>query len=82
VTVYLDTSALVKLLVDEAEAFSLRGWLADLDDGRRASSTLARTELRRAVLRTRPQLLPAADQLLGLVSLLRLDDTVLDAAGA
>jgi predicted nucleic acid-binding protein len=44
--VYLDTSALVKLLVLEAESAALRSFLADWP--RRATSAVAEVELRRA----------------------------------
>ena len=50
-TLYLDTSALVKLVVEEAETRALRTYLAASRDQRAASSALVRTELRRAVLR-------------------------------
>lgn len=80
-TVYLDTSALVKLLVRERETDTLRSWLSTRQDSRRVTSALARTELRRAVLRREPALLPAADDLLSRLSLVRVDDVVLDAAG-
>lgn len=50
-TLYLDTSALVKLVVEEHETTALRSYLSRHDEQRSASSALVRTELRRAVLR-------------------------------
>lgn len=78
--VYLDSSALVKLVVAEAESEALFGYLRDRPV--RASCALARVEVIRAV---RPHGEPAtrrARQLLGRISLLRLDDVLLDAAAA
>jgi len=76
--VYLDSSALVKLVVREAESGALRRYLR----GRRqvVSCALARVEVIRAV---RPQGGPAvalARRLFERVSLLRLDDALLDSA--
>ena len=47
-TTYLDTSALVKLVIEERESVALRTFVADAEV---ASSLLARTELVRAVRR-------------------------------
>jgi uncharacterized protein len=51
---YLDTSALMKLVVDEDESAGLREELARWDDGRFATSALTRVELPRAVTRAVP----------------------------
>jgi uncharacterized protein len=78
--VYLDSSALVKLVVHEPESAALTAWLEGRP--RRASCALARVEVIRAV---RPQGGPAssrARQLLERVALLRLDNALLDRAGA
>jgi uncharacterized protein with PIN domain len=48
---YLDTSALVKLVIDEDESAALRDELTRWDDGRFATSALTRVELPRAVAR-------------------------------
>lgn len=50
---YLDTSALVKLVVTEAESASLRAWITKTE-AVAVSSDLARTELARAVRRGSP----------------------------
>ncbi len=80
-TLLLDTSALVKLLVAEDETGPLRQHLQAQPDRRVAACSLVRTELRRAVLRRDPGLLPAADDLLARLALVRLDDALLDRAG-
>lgn len=50
--IYFDTSALVKLIVQEAESGALRQWLADADDDDHVTSTLGRVELMRTARRT------------------------------
>lgn len=84
---YLDTSALVKLVVAEPQTDALRTWLAAVPR-EPVSSDLARTELLRAVRRVAPDRLLRARQVLGAVTLVgvstalfeeaaRLDPTVL-----
>jgi predicted nucleic acid-binding protein len=51
---YLDTSALMKLVVDEAETPALREELARWGEGRFVTSALTRVELPRAVARAVP----------------------------
>ncbi|MFT4029490.1 MAG: type II toxin-antitoxin system VapC family toxin [Protaetiibacter sp.] len=55
---YLDSSALVKLVVREDETAALRAWLAGVPQC--ATSVLARTEVIRAVRRAAPELVEAA----------------------
>jgi predicted nucleic acid-binding protein len=51
-TIYLDTSAAAKLLVEEAESAALARYLDDLDPGNDlVSSALLETELRRVAVR-------------------------------
>ncbi|HEX7322628.1 MAG TPA: type II toxin-antitoxin system VapC family toxin [Mycobacterium sp.] len=50
--IYLDTSALVKLIVREAESADLQRWLADAHDRDHVTSAVARVELMRTVLRS------------------------------
>lgn len=76
--VYLDSSALVKLVVREPESRALRRYLRRRP--RRVSCALARVEVVRAV---RPQgtvALTRARRMLERLNLLRLDDPLLDAA--
>lgn len=51
--VYLDASALVKLVLAERESAALQSWLADRPD--RASSVVSRVEVPRAIRRSRPE---------------------------
>lgn len=60
--IYLDSSALVKLAVTERESEALRGWLAEHGDTPRISSELVRVEVTRAVMRSQPQALLQAQQ--------------------
>ena len=76
---YLDTSAVVKLLVQEPETAALRrrlgGW------PRRASAALLRVELLRAVRRAGlPRLMEGARRQLASIHLIRLDDDLLERA--
>ena len=77
--VYLDSSALVKLVVLEPESRALRAYLRR--EPERVSCGLARTEVLRAVRPLGPAAIETARRLLRSVNLVRLDDTLLDAAG-
>jgi predicted nucleic acid-binding protein len=77
--VYLDSSALVKLAVVEPESRALRAYLRR--ERRRVSCGLARTEVLRAVRPAGPVAVEAARRLLRNLDLIRLDDSLLDAAG-
>lgn len=77
--IYLDSSALIKLVFEEAESAALRAFLAD--HPRRASSVLARVEVLRTVGRVEdPAVTRDARELLGRVHLIRPDDAMLAAA--
>lgn len=76
---YVDSSALVKLAVREAESAALRRYL-----GRRrplASSALARTEIVRALMPSGSEAVRRGREVLARIELLRINDRVLDAAG-
>jgi predicted nucleic acid-binding protein len=76
--IYLDSSAIVKLVIRENESGALRNHLRERPN--RVSCSLARVEVVRAV---RPHGQPAtkrARRLLERISLLRLDDLLLDQA--
>jgi uncharacterized protein len=77
---YLDTSALVKLVVAEAETPALLAWLT-ADDRTPVSSDLARTELLRAVRRVAPDRAVQARTVLGSVTLLEVTTAMFDEAG-
>ncbi|WP_055483367.1 type II toxin-antitoxin system VapC family toxin [Sphaerimonospora mesophila] len=78
--IYLDSSALVKLVVLEAETAALGQWLAA-----RATPVvtcaLARTEVPRAVRPHGAEAIAAARGLLSRLRIIAMDDRLLDAAG-
>jgi uncharacterized protein len=76
--VYLDSSALVKLVVSEAESDALATHLRD--HPKRVSCALARVEVVRAARPHGDAATRRARELLDRISLLRLDDVLLDAA--
>ncbi len=77
---YLDTSALVKLVVAEPETQALRNWLFSADR-LPVSSDLARTELLRAVRRAAPEQVVQARAVLGSITLMRISTAGFDEAG-
>jgi predicted nucleic acid-binding protein len=77
---YLDSSALVRLVVREAESQALERHLRERPC--RVSCGLARVEVIRAVREHGSAATGRATRLLERVSLLRLDDALLDAAAA
>ena len=78
--VYLDSSALVKLVIREPESRALRRYLASHPT--RVTSALARVEVPRAAWPHGRAAVERTRRLLTRVGLLRLDDVLLDAAGA
>jgi uncharacterized protein len=76
--VYLDSSALVKLVVPEPETDALVAYLSDRPQ--RFSCALVRVEVLRAVWRHGTPATRRARQLVDRLALLRLDDVLLDAA--
>lgn len=80
VAVYLDSSALVKLVVAEAESEALADHLRGHPD--RVSCALARVEVIRAVRGHGQPAVARARRLLERISLVALDDILLDEAAA
>lgn len=78
---YLDTSAAVKLVVDEPESADLLAWLAE-HEGEVVSSDLLRTELLRATRRGAPDQVPRARVVLEAVTLLQLRTATFERAAA
>ena len=77
--VYLDTSELVKLVVDEPESAALLDWLKE--PGRMpVSSDLARTELLRATRRAAPSRMVRAREVLDSLVLLQLSTATFERA--
>ena len=84
-TVYLDSSALVKLVVTEAGSAALRHLVADATGF--ASSALAQVEVRRAISRQAiprrsPDLARDVERVLGDVSLVSIDEDILRTAAS
>lgn len=77
---YLDTSALLKLVVAEPETAPLRSWLMAADRDLVASD-LVRTELMRAVRRVVPERAPQARQVLDSITLIEVTGAIFTAAG-
>jgi predicted nucleic acid-binding protein len=75
---YLDSSALVKLAVHEPESPALIRYIRRR---RLVSSALARTEVARALMALGPDAVRRGQEVLERVSLLRINDGVLGAAG-
>lgn len=80
--IYLDTSALVKLVVKEDETPELLSWLREHGGTRKGSSMLVRVELPRAVRRGGDVAYLRAQLVLGDLLQLPMTAAVLDAAGS
>jgi predicted nucleic acid-binding protein len=79
--IYADSSALVKLIITEAETPALRRFLSARTGARLASSEVATTEVMRAVLREAPSAMPRAHALLASLDLVTLTRDRLQQAG-
>ena len=77
---YLDSSAFVKVTVEEPESAALRVFLSE-QQSRRTSSALLRTEALRAVRHLGAAAMTTAREGLRRVDLIGIDDRILDAAG-
>ena len=77
---YVDTSALVKLVVAEAETEALRDWLAD-QPRNPVGCDLVRTELLRAVRRVVPDRAVRARAVLESLTLTEVTPAICEAAG-
>ena len=76
---YVDSSAIVKLAVQEPESAALRRFLARRQP--LVSTALARTEVARALLPSGPEAVARGEEVLRRIQLLRINDRVLSAAG-
>jgi len=79
--IYMDTSALVKLIVAEAESEELQTFLAGRSNDTLFSAALARTELIRAVSPNGPEAIVKARDLLRGLDMVVLTRQLLDDAG-
>jgi len=80
--IYLDTSALVKLICEEPESAALADWLDERPDIPWATSVLAEVELIRAVRASSPDDLPAIPALMARLIRLEIDAAVRATAAA
>ena len=78
--IYLDSSALVKLVQREAESEALRRFLRKHRDDQLATSTLARVEVVRAVLAGGPNAVASARRQLSRLDQISLETELLDRA--
>jgi len=79
--IYVDTSALVKLVFEEAESQALAEWLAARADVPKISSDLTTVELLRTCRRVDERSVGDAAQLLGGIDLLSMDRGIVQQAG-
>ena len=77
---YADTSAVIKLLVEESHSKAFAAFYDAHADAEWVSSALLRIELTRAVTRALPTLLPDARDLLLAFSFVAIDDDIVDGA--
>jgi len=77
--IYIDTSALLKLVHPEAESMPLRTWLARHPDDL-ISSALIRAESRRALLRNDPAGLANLPRVLSVIAQIPVTEDLLDRA--
>lgn len=78
VVAYLDSSAIVKLIVAEQESAVLRRWVGGR--ARIATCAIARTEVPRAVRHVGPDALAMAHRTLAEIDMIAVDDRLLDTA--
>ena len=77
---YADTSAVIKLLVEETDSKAFAAFYDAHEDAEWVSSALLRIEVTRAVARAMPALLPEARDLLLAFSSIAVDDDIVDGA--
>ena len=77
---YADTSAVIKLLVEETWSKAFAAFYDSHADAEWVSSALLRIELTRAVARVMPALLPDARDLMTAFSYVAIDDDIVEAA--
>ncbi|MGH3728954.1 MAG: type II toxin-antitoxin system VapC family toxin [Micromonosporaceae bacterium] len=80
--IYLDTSAIVKLVRPEAESADLVDWLNGREGQPMVTSKLAEVELPRALRRDEPARLAAVPGVLARLNRIDIDDPVRATAGA
>jgi uncharacterized protein len=78
--IYLDSSALLKLLFEESESAALARWISERASTPMVSSELARVEVVRAARRLDPDVVPAARALLSQLDLIPISGALVDEA--
>lgn len=78
--IYLDSSALLKLLIEEPESAALERWITAQAGAPMVTSTSAKVEVLRACRRLNAEALPAATALLAELDLIALTTDVVDQA--
>jgi predicted nucleic acid-binding protein len=81
--IYLDSCALIKLVLPETETPELRAFLSSRAMEGHATSALSQTEIARTLIRVQaePEVADAAENLLDRILRIRITDPVLRAAG-
>jgi uncharacterized protein len=77
--IYLDTSALLKLVFPEVESEALAAYLPN--DAQAVSSVLIIVEARRGTIRRAPRRLPRLDTMLARIRKVEISDAVIESAG-
>lgn len=77
---YLDTSAALKLLVEESHSKAFAAFYDNSPGASWVSSALLRIEVMRAVTRAQPAALPDARDLLSAFDFISIDDDIVDTA--
>lgn len=77
---YADTSAVIKLLVEESHSKAFAAFYDEHSDAEWVSSALLKIEVTRAVTRAMPALLPDARDLLLAFSVVAIDDEIVETA--
>jgi len=79
--IYLDSSALLKLLVEEPESSALASWISERLSTPKVSSELAKVEVIRAARRLNARVVPAARALVSQLDLIPLSSGLMEEAG-
>jgi len=78
--IYLDSSALLKLLFEESESSALASWIAEHSDTPMVSSELAKVEVVRATRRLDAAVVPAARTLVSQLDLISINGGLIEEA--
>jgi predicted nucleic acid-binding protein len=78
--IYLDSSALLKLLFEERESAALAGWIAERTETPMVSSELSKVEVVRATRRLDTAVVPAARALVSQLDLIPLSSGLIEEA--